>query len=291
MARGPISEADVHRACDDLQARGDKPTQGKVIQLLGGSYSTVGPYVKTWRALQDAKERERGLPVPTELAAAWEMAVRHARADVNEKWATQLAEQDAQLEELRAEGEALRSQVGTLEAANLQLATERDRLAGRCEGLDASLESARSERQQALGQAQNAQVELARAAQAMEGLNARLADMTSRGLEQQSFRESQERRIAEQQLEISGAQTRAQEAVAAVSLAHAQLGAEKSAREAAETRVRALEADQATYDQAISRAAAAEASAAELRRQNELLSDMVRAQPTATAGKGEVPRG
>ncbi|MFK4706233.1 chromosome segregation ATPase [Roseateles asaccharophilus] len=291
MAKSSITEADVHRACEEMHARGEKPTQGKIIQLLGGSYSTVGPYVKTWRDGQETKERERGLLIPPELTAAWDHAVRRARGDAAEKWSTQIAEQDAQLEELRAEAAEMRAQLATLEAANLQLATERDRLAGKSEGLEGSLEVARKERQAALDQAKDAQLELARVAQVAEGLNARLADMAAHSQEQQSFREGLERRIAEQQLEISGAHAKALEAGAAVSLAQAQLGAEKSAREAAETRVRALEADQATYDQAISRAAAAEASATELRRQNELLTEMLRAKSTGPAGKTAEKRG
>ncbi|MEJ6003706.1 DNA-binding protein [Paucibacter soli] len=286
MAKTAVTEAEVHRACDDMLQRGERPTQAKLVKLLGGSNTTVGPYLKTWNLAQDAKERERLSPVPTELTAAWGMALRQVRSEEEAKWAGRIAEQDEQLAELATTQAALSSRVQELEAANLQLATERDRLAGRLEAAQAGIESANAERQAALVHAQDAKVSLGQATQTIEGLRARVEDFLARVADQEAGIQSRDGRIKDLERDLAQAQAATRELAAAsqaelrqaaLELAgvKAQQSAESRAREGSETRVQALEARLGQYDAAISRAAAAESAADELRRQVEMLQGML----------------
>lgn len=55
MDRKPrVTQAIVNTACEELHAAGKNITVNAVITVTGGSFSTVGTMVKTWRAEQEA---------------------------------------------------------------------------------------------------------------------------------------------------------------------------------------------------------------------------------------------
>ncbi len=50
---GALKEEDIWAACDSLVSRGRKPTQAAVREFLGkGSYSTIGPALRSWQEHQ-----------------------------------------------------------------------------------------------------------------------------------------------------------------------------------------------------------------------------------------------
>jgi len=280
MAKPVVTESDVHRACDEMLTQGVRPSQAALVKRLGGSNSTVGPYLKTWNQAQDTKDRERKTPVPHELAAAWAMAANRERSEEESKWAGRIAEQDEQLREVRQDRDSLAERLQALEVANLELSTARDKLAGKVEALGREVEVDRSERQAAVVLAQDAKVELGKATQTIAGLQSRVDDFQTRAREHLAEKSTLEGRAADLDKDLGRERAAHKETAGALSLSQSELKSEQRARASSESRVQALESSLADYDKAVGRAAAAEAAAAELRKQVGMLSAMLQPKPT-----------
>lgn len=84
-----ITDQDVFNAADALVANGQKPTQTSIREFLGGgSFATIGPALKKWRAAQAEQHELAGVELPGELAEAlqqlgarvWSAAIDAAEA-------------------------------------------------------------------------------------------------------------------------------------------------------------------------------------------------------------------
>ena len=64
-----ITTQDIHKAADQLQAQGIKPTQTNVREHLGGgSFTTINEALRTWRAEQDETAQLQEVILPNNLA-------------------------------------------------------------------------------------------------------------------------------------------------------------------------------------------------------------------------------
>lgn len=88
MSKTIASKATVHAAADGLKARGMEPTFEKIVDVLGGgSNSTIGPHLESWR--QSAKPPSRPIPETVDtrakvfLEAVWAAALTVTQADID----------------------------------------------------------------------------------------------------------------------------------------------------------------------------------------------------------------
>lgn len=84
-----LSDEQVFAAADAIAARGDRPTQEKVREALGGgSFATIGPALRRWRDAQEEAAQLAGVDVPDSveargrelLALVWREASSRAQA-------------------------------------------------------------------------------------------------------------------------------------------------------------------------------------------------------------------
>lgn len=88
MARtATITKLDVFEAAEQLKASGKPVTQARVRdEIGGGSFSTIGPFLKEWEEGQAASQEARDNPVPESISAAlgevagriWKIATEEA---------------------------------------------------------------------------------------------------------------------------------------------------------------------------------------------------------------------
>ena len=69
--RGGITDADVFKAADALFSQGINPSQGKIRAFLGrGSFSTIAPALKRWKARANQRDCVQTVTLPTTLNAS-----------------------------------------------------------------------------------------------------------------------------------------------------------------------------------------------------------------------------
>ncbi len=145
MAEAVATESAVHRALDEIDQRGEKATQRRVIELLGGgSFTSVTKHIQTWRP-KDRPIANLG-PVPETVAAQVGQLIDHL-------WALSAVEAERRANERTAEIDVKlrRSEADRLELAGLldEVIAERDLLkaaAAEREELKARCTSLRAER-------------------------------------------------------------------------------------------------------------------------------------------------
>ena len=107
-----LSDEQVFAAADALAARGERPTQEKLRQELGGgSFATIGPALRRWRDAQEEAAQLAGVDVPDSveargrelLALVWREASSRAQAGHAALQAA-VADLEAAVEEAEAEG-------------------------------------------------------------------------------------------------------------------------------------------------------------------------------------------
>jgi DNA repair exonuclease SbcCD ATPase subunit len=123
-----ISKEQVFKAADELQAAGQKPTLEAIRKKVGGSYTTLAPLLREWKAAQAAADVPMSEPLPGSIAARLE--------DFGgEIWRVALELADSRLQ---GEREAL-------EEARKQLEAERDEAVELADGLAAEVDALRAE--------------------------------------------------------------------------------------------------------------------------------------------------
>lgn len=115
MARNGIQYADVHRAIDELIARGDTPSVQRIREILGtGSFTTISEHFRQWR---DEREHNRDVPpageVPESVVTLATELWHQARHAANEGLAHYREEADGHVKAAQAD-----KQQATLEAEN-----------------------------------------------------------------------------------------------------------------------------------------------------------------------------
>jgi septal ring factor EnvC (AmiA/AmiB activator) len=123
-----ISREQVFRAADELQAAGQKPTLEAIRQKVGGSYTTLAPLLREWKAAQVAADVPMSEPVPENITGRLEDVAAEIWRAALDLANSRLAEERAALETARAELENERDEAMTLADS---LREERD--AGRSE--------------------------------------------------------------------------------------------------------------------------------------------------------------
>ncbi len=63
----PITKGDVYRAADELSEKGEKITQKAIRQVIGGSYTTIGEFLKEWKGQKEEEHELSEVQIPTEI--------------------------------------------------------------------------------------------------------------------------------------------------------------------------------------------------------------------------------
>jgi len=201
---GGITEQDVFNAADSLVADGQKPTQTTVREFLGGgSFATIGPALKRWRAAQWEQRELAEVELPAELGEAlqqlggrvWQAAIdaaetrlaaeRDALAVAREEMESEVQEQRDAVQQLEVEAEQAQQQIADLEERLKQEQAISDRANQLVAGLTNDLAAAEA--------ATAAEVSKAEAvlAERIAGLEARLQD-AQRTIDRLTERESRD---------------------------------------------------------------------------------------------------
>ena len=132
--RSPVTQDAVNEACNRLQSENKSITVNAVITLTGGSFSTVGPWVKAWRETHTAPLAS-AIPLPENVTQAMRKAVSDLWAsasalatervtnaeqdlkDARERFNTELAEYATEVK--RLERELKRAQQSTQKSKTL----------------------------------------------------------------------------------------------------------------------------------------------------------------------------
>lgn len=184
-----ITDQDVFGAADALVANGQKPTQTGIREFLGGgSFATIGPALKKWRAAQAEQHELAGVELPGELAEAlqqlgarvWGAAIeaaesrlageREALSAARDEIEAEVQEHRDAVQQLEAEAEQRDQHINELEQACNAAASTAAEQERRIAELTSSLAAA-----QAATAAEVAKVE-AVFAERVNGLEARMAD-------------------------------------------------------------------------------------------------------------------
>jgi hypothetical protein len=123
-----ISKEQVFRAADELMEAGQKPTLEAIRRQIGGSYTTLAPLLREWKAAQALSDVSMSEPVPESISGRLEDVA-------GEIWRVALELADSRLAAERA----------ALEAARAELESERDEAVALADGLAADLDAARAE--------------------------------------------------------------------------------------------------------------------------------------------------
>lgn len=184
-----ITDQDVFNAADALVANGQKPTQTGIREFLGGgSFATIGPALKKWRAAQAEQHELAGVELPGELAEALQqLGARVWRASIDAAESRLAGEREALAtarDDIEAEVQEHREAVQQLEAEAVQREQHINELEQTCNAAAAT--AAEQERRiaeltAALAAAQAATAaEVAKTeavfAERVKGLEARLSD-------------------------------------------------------------------------------------------------------------------
>lgn len=107
-----LTDDQVFAAADAIAARGERPTQDKVREALGGgSFATIGPALRRWRDAQEESAQLAGVDVPDTvesrgrelLALVWREASTRAQAG-HAALQSAVADLERAVEEAEAEG-------------------------------------------------------------------------------------------------------------------------------------------------------------------------------------------
>ncbi|ESR22503.1 DNA-binding protein [Lutibaculum baratangense] len=129
-----VTEEDIHRARDQLDAQGIRPTYEKVRELLGRvSYSQLTGGMKTWRPKNWSTEdipkdiTEEHLRSLTSIWAMAQKSLKAAHALEMAELREELATKDAAIKDYEEDRQALEATIAQLEVAAQEL---RDTVAG-----------------------------------------------------------------------------------------------------------------------------------------------------------------
>lgn len=163
-----VTPEQVCAAADQIAAEGGKPTLAAVREITGGSYTTISPALRDWRAKQAASSPPATRdPVPEKVA--------DRMADLAaEVWA---AAQELASSRLSAEREALEHARTELDAERNEAVELADRLAGEVEELTARLATAAEAQQQQTAAAEALREDLASARAQVGVAEARVEDL------------------------------------------------------------------------------------------------------------------
>lgn len=124
-----ITVEQVHQVADELAGQGINPTQVAVRkQLGGGSFSTIGEALKSWRAMRDTNAQLAEVIIPAEIGERAELLVAQiwevAQSIANERLQNDRKALEHKESLIRAEIEELTAVVVALEEEQEKMAVE-----------------------------------------------------------------------------------------------------------------------------------------------------------------------
>lgn len=273
-----ISYEVVAKACDELAKAGVKPTQRSIIDKVGrGSFSTVGPHLRAWKAARDAAAASAtGADAPRhiEIEAAVAAVLRRAQNEVREELQSDLDDQAREISQLTAERDADRAKSADLAKTVEELRAQASELKGQLEATRGELESTRRERNDATHALEELRGVHGQLVEAKASLDARVVELQDTALRQsETLRQLEQRTTAA----VTG-QAAAEQALATTKAElEATLAVERKARAEAEHRVLAQSATIDGYTEKLQSLAAAQSAEKELRSQVATLTSMLQA--------------
>jgi chromosome segregation ATPase len=130
-----ISREQVFKVADELAAAGQRPTLQAIRHKIGGSYSTLSPLLREWKAAKASADAPLQEPVPGSISGRLEDFAAEIWRVALELADSRLAAEREALEQTRKELESERDE-------SVQLA---DSLAGELDAARAELDAARAE--------------------------------------------------------------------------------------------------------------------------------------------------
>jgi chromosome segregation ATPase len=126
MARAGILYSHVAKAAAQLAAAGANPTVDTVRAALGdtGSKSTIGPFLKRWKAAHEGETAAAGAGLPAELLEAVKNVHERVQADAQRQIELASAEHAAALEAVREQLRECQAHDGMLAQSAASLAAE-----------------------------------------------------------------------------------------------------------------------------------------------------------------------
>jgi chromosome segregation ATPase len=258
MARqdGVTFEA-VEQAANELRGAGVLPTVRLLREKVGGSNTTVLRHFTAWKAA-NPPARHQPREIPIEIVAAVESALARAEAAARAEIQAQLVEVQTTLDDVTRENEYLQDQAASLQAAKTALTTERDTLRGQLAEQVAEMQSLRESLAREQAAAEAARVGQAKAQLLVDGATSRISEQQER-----------EREVRQELARLQDQAAAARDARAVseqrAAVAEAQLAAERTERQASEARLELIQRDVQALTASVGKAAAAEATALELR--------------------------
>lgn len=165
MARG-ITQAQVNQAADAILVTGENPTVEKVRVALGtGSPNTITRMLDSWRGQLGERLRQLSAlpdvpdPVGQVMIELWRLAVEQAERTVEARLATERATLEAAQAQLAQEREAWESRLQIAETSVAQAQTARDLAEHVCSTLDGQLQDSHALRADLLQQRNRLQVQ------------------------------------------------------------------------------------------------------------------------------------
>lgn len=265
----------VANIADELVKAGFTPSQRAIVDRVGGSNSTVGPFLRQWKTAHEAAKAAAGAEatarhVEVDLAVA--NVLRRALADLRGELQGEVAEQIVEIQQLTEERDADRVRATALAESAATLQREVDQLGGQASELRRELDSLRADR--------------ATVAAALEELRAAHSDavaakkaLEEKGQEMQAVIGRQaETHLADVKRvqEAASAQAVAEQNLARIQVElEAKLAAERQGRSVAEQRVVSLLAAADGHAAQLQRLAASEAGVGLLKQQVESLTSLL----------------
>lgn len=222
MAReANITQEQVNAVADQLRGAGIKPTVRAVRDKLGtGSNATVMKLLESWKATQ-VKVAEVPVTLPVSLQRALVDYLAQAVAEQKAELGAELAEQKQVNADLAVENERQADDIEAVRAELEAMRTERDSLLGRMVQQEADLRLVRGEVEQERAAAESVRTELAKAQLRLEALPRLESDLATardelarerKGRASDNEREREARATAEQQAAVALARLEAAEA-------------------------------------------------------------------------------
>jgi len=137
MANNKVAtEAAIYAAADGLRAKGEDPTYERIIEVLGGgSNSTIGPHLNTWKQINCPPSR----PTP-------EHVTMHAKILTEAIWAAALKDTQSEIERAKQTTDEEIDRLNRALSASIEIGHN---LEGLRDGMAAQIEALKLERLEA----------------------------------------------------------------------------------------------------------------------------------------------
>jgi colicin import membrane protein len=139
--RKGLTADQVHSAADTLAVGGIEPTNVAIQKILGGSYSTISPLLRQWRAAKSSVAS--GTQISEMMVKALEAHAKAACSEADKRWRVQMDATTADAESLEEESHRLIFERHALVQEVASIRTDRDSLSGRCIQQEAEIERSR----------------------------------------------------------------------------------------------------------------------------------------------------